>query len=113
MILFTTPKLNTNTPSGLNTWGILYGPQKDYGWMICIESILEYFDIPNNARNIRFTAYDRPGQDRVKFESTGEYQSGWALIEGRRITFYSKASSVILKLLKKHGKFYVGCIYED
>ncbi len=87
-------------------------------WYFCMSAVRKYFDLPRGNGRVTFTAYKRAGGNRVKFELTEvrdtlnrEYLR--ISIDGQpRHDFQRPTKTEIIKLLQKHGTFYVGCEYE-
>lgn len=78
-------------------------------WYICSDSVQKYFTLPKGYNQVFFTAYTQPNVDRVKIELkgttihiNGKLHSNWQ----------TQTQDALIKLLKKHGTFYVGCEYE-
>jgi len=121
MILFKTPWLKLVRIS--TSLGDFYD-FKHKKWILCPETIREYFDLPEDVQKINFVAYSHPGRDRVKLEFNlaspceveveGCTQIFYEIFaDGEEVGFNVKAQEVIEKLLRKHSKIYVECLYED
>ena len=122
MILSKTPRLTLQeTYAGLTG----FYDFKNKEWVICTETTDEFFDLPKYVQYISFIAHSHPGASRVKlefdlgsrFEWTDEngraHISYGILADGEEIAFHTKVQNVVERLLRKHGKIYVECLYED
>lgn len=123
MRLFSTPKLSPTLYAGMDCYAGNDPKRSDKDrWMLCKDIVRDYFDIPDDADNVKFIVHDCPGAYRVKisrgeldvFTCGGKPYSYYIIIvdDDDDIGFFERVDQKIQKLLKKHKQFYVECHYE-
>ncbi len=121
MILFTTPKLKLTSVSD---YIFELKEFKHKRWVFCREIVCEFFNLPDNPRYIKFVAHSHPGVGRVKLEFNLDSKFELKIdgctrvfyeifVDGEGVAFHEKVDKVIYRLLRKHEKIYVECLYED
>lgn len=87
---------------------------KDLGcnkWDLCSNPVYEIFDIPRDAKIVWLTAHKRPGVNRVEVKLITVDESDCIAVEGIRRCWFMNTKYSIIRLLKKHGTFYVSAEY--
>ncbi len=79
-------------------------------WYFCRQQLRRRFALPQKRKVVvTFTAYEEPGKGRVKVELNGTEIA----LDGKcHYDWQTETEDAILRLLQKHGTFYVGCEYE-
>ena len=83
-------------------------------WYLCDRQVQRYFTLPKDCSQAFFTAYTKPGVDRVKVELIEE-DYDVIIFDGRPQPAWDwqvTTQQALKNLLTKHGTFYVGCEYE-
>ena len=95
-----------------NDVNLIQGHQElgDNKWDLCAEPVFGIFDIPRGARTIWLTAHKKPSVNRVKVRLYGH---NGILVDDEWQFWFWETEKSILRLLKKHGTFYVSAEYEN
>lgn len=102
------PKLTYNQPTGF-----YLSDDNDYDWAFCKDILRHYFEVPKDAKQIQFRAYDEPGPGRTEIKLLHYDKVTWSgvLIDGERQYVVEETQDVMKKVARNRKTWYVDVYY--